>query len=128
MSSEAEIQARIRLAVGALPGVRLFRNNRGRAWMGKLIGQVGSTVTLAQPRHVEFGLVDGASDLIGLTAITITPEMVGQRVAIFTAGEVKRPGEPVPEHQRNFLNFVQQFGGRAAVLRSPADALELVKP
>ena len=64
MSSEAEIQARIRLAVGALPGVRLFRNNRGRAWMGKLIGQVGSTVTLAQPRHVEFGLVDGASDLI----------------------------------------------------------------
>lgn len=123
---ETALQANIRKAVGLLPHVRLFRNNRGVAWMGKLEDRKGGFVVLSNARPVEFGLTDGASDLIGLTQVVITPEMVGRTVAVFTAAEVKRPKVTVPEHQRHFLNFVTGFGGRAGVVRSPDDALALV--
>jgi hypothetical protein len=123
---ETSIQADIRLAQGLLPHVRLFRNNRGVAWMGKIVSRIGRTVTLENARPVEFGLTDGASDLIGLAQIVITPEMVGRRIAVFMAQEVKRPGAPVPEHQERFINFVSWFGGIAGIVRSPGDALSMV--
>jgi hypothetical protein len=123
---EAVIQAEIRKAVGLLPRVRFWRNNRGVAWMGKVVERTGSVIVLQGGRPVEFGLTDGASDLIGLTQVTVTPDMVGQTLAVFTAAEVKRPGETVPDHQRNFVSFVQKFGGIADVVRSPEDAVRLV--
>jgi hypothetical protein len=76
-NAETDIQQRIRLAVGTRSDLRLFRNNTG---------------TLPDPRTgrpVQFGLARGSADLIGWRTITITPEMVGQRVAIFTSIEVK---------------------------------------
>lgn len=127
-ASEAQIQADIRLAVGKhARHARLFRNNRGLFWAGKVIDRTETTVTLAFPRQVEAGLVNGASDLIGATQVTITPDMVGQTVAIFTAGEVKRPRVAVPSHQQQFVDFIREFGGFAEVIRSPADALRLVR-
>ena len=125
--TEGEIQSDIRRAVGLLPHVRLFRNNRGRAWMGKVISRHDGLVTLANARLVEFGLTNGASDLIGLTQIHITAEWLGRTLAVFTAGEVKRPGEGVPEHQQQFVDFVRGFGGLADVVRSPGDALRLMR-
>lgn len=125
--TEAEIQSDIRRAVGLLPHTRLFRNNRGKAWMGKVISRQDGLVTLTNARHVEFGLTNGASDLIGLTQIQVTPEWVGRVLAVFTAGEVKRRGERVPEHQQQFVDFVRAFGGLADVVRSPDDALRLVR-
>lgn len=123
---ENVIQADIRKATGLMPRVRLFRNNRGVAWMGKIIERVGATIVLENARPVEFGLIDGASDLIGLVQVTITPEMVGQTLAVFTAAEVKKPGVTVPEHQQKFVDFVNRFGGIAGVVRSPDDAVRLV--
>ena len=78
-ASETDLQQRIRLALGTRPDLRLFRNNTG---------------TLPDPRTgrpVQFGLARGSADLIGYRTVTITPEMVGQRVAIFTSLEVKTP-------------------------------------
>lgn len=123
---EADIQADIRLALGRMPFVRLFRNNRGLAWMGKVVERYGSTVVIANARPVEFGLTDGASDLLGLTRVTVTPDMVGQTLAVFTAAEVKRPKVAVPDHQQKFIDFVNGFGGIAGVVRSPDDAVALV--
>lgn len=123
---ESDIQADIRLALGRLRHTRIFRNNRGVAWMGRVVERTRATIVLANPRPVEFGLNDGASDLIGLTQITITPDMVGQTVAVFTAGEVKRPRADVPDHQQRFIDFVRGFGGIAGVVRSPDDAVALV--
>lgn len=123
---EGVIQADIRKATGLMPRVRLFRNNRGVAWMGKIIERVGATIVLENARPVEFGLTDGASDLIGLVQVTITPAMVGQTLAVFTAAEVKRPRVDVPEHQQRFVDFVNRFGGIAGVVRSPGDAVKLV--
>jgi hypothetical protein len=126
--SESELQARIRLAIGRAPHARLFRNNRGLFWAGKVLCSSDTTVTLLHPRRQECGLVQGASDLVGWTTIEITPSMVGQRVAVFTAGEVKPEKRPHFEvGQREFLAAVAAAGGLSAVLRSEDDARRLVR-
>jgi len=101
--------------------------------MGEVIKRAGLVITLQRgdvliknARLVEFGLTDGASDLIGLRSIVVTPDMVGQKLAVFTALEVKTPAGRVEPEQRNFIEFVQRFGGIAGVVRSPDDALRLV--
>jgi len=109
---EHEIQQRIRLACGRGP-VRLWRNNTGA-----LVDQQG--------RFVRFGLCKGSSDLIGLRALEITPELVGQRIAQFIALEVKTAQGVLSPEQRAFLRLVQQLGGVAAVCRSVEEAEQLL--
>ena len=110
--SEHEIQQRIRLACGR-GAVRLWRNNTGA-----LVDQQG--------RFVRFGLCKGSSDLIGLRALEITPELVGQRLAQFVALEVKTPQGVLSSEQRAFLRLVQELGGVAAVCRSAEEAEQLL--
>jgi hypothetical protein len=109
---EHEIQQRIRLACGRGP-VRLWRNNTGA-----LVDQQG--------RFVRFGLCKGSSDLIGLRALEITPELVGQRIAQFIALEVKTAQGVLSPEQRAFLRLVQQLGGVAAICRSVEEAEQLL--
>jgi len=122
--SEAATKADIRLALGREPGLRLFNNPVGNGWMGKLVAETKSTVTLAAPRRVAFGLLPGSSDLIGFRSVTITPDMVGQKVAIFAALEIKVPGghHPVTDDQRRFIAAIEAAGGIAGVARSPEQA------
>jgi hypothetical protein len=70
---------------------------------------------------VRYGLCKGSSDLIGWRSTTITPEMVGQQLAVFTAIEVKDRGTPTPE-QLHFIAQVQAAGGLAGVARSVDEA------
>ena len=111
---ETTIQQQIRLALGTRSDLRLFRNNTG---------------TLPDPRTgrpVQFGLARGSADLIGLRTVTITPDMVGQQVAVFTSIEVKTPkGRPTAE-QQNWLHMVRRAGGIAGIARSVRDANEIV--
>lgn len=87
-----------------IPGVRVFRNNVGQA-----IQEDG--------RRIRYGLHRGSSDLIGWTSVTITPEMVGHKVAVFTAVEVKTAtGQPTQE-QTNFIEQVRAAGGIAGIAR-----------
>lgn len=113
-NQETDLQQRIRLAVGLLPDVRLWRNNSGK---------------LPDPRTgrwVQFGVASpGGSDLIGYKAITITPDMVGQKVAVFTALEVKTAtGRATPE-QRRFIEHIRSAGGISGIVRSTNDALRI---
>ena len=110
--SEHEIQQRIRLACGR-GTVRLWRNNTGA-----LLDQQG--------RYVRFGLCKGSSDLIGLRALEITPELVGQRLAQFVALEIKTAQGVLSPVQRAFLRLVQELGGVAAVCRSVEEAEQLL--
>lgn len=71
---------------------------------------------------IEYGLCKGSADLIGWKSIEVTPEMVGQRLAIFTAIEIKRPEQSyTSEEQSNFLKSVQDSGGIALIAKSPKD-------
>ena len=124
--SEARLQADIRIAAGRVPHSRVFRNNRGLFWAGKPVQRDAASVTLLHPRQVECGLADGAGDLIGITQVVITHDMVGKTIDVFTSGEVKQPGVAVPERQDRRRTFVDGFGGRAAIIRSCADGLWLI--
>ena len=114
-NAETDIQQRIRLAVGSRSDLRLFRNNTG---------------TLPDPRTgrpVQFGLARGSADLIGWRTITITPEMVGQRVAIFTSIEVKTTTGHLTPAQQVWMGTVRTAGGIAGVARSVRDAEEILR-
>lgn len=60
---------------------------------------------------------DGASDLIGFKSVIVTPDMVGKRVAIFTAIESKTDEGRLEKDQLDFLKAVEGYGGIAAVAR-----------
>ena len=114
--SETDLQQRIRLALGTRPDLRLFRNNTG---------------TLPDPRTgrpVQFGLARGSADLIGYRTVTITPDMVGQQVAVFTSLEVKTPTGRVRPEQTNWLHTIKRAGGIAAIVRSVDDARDAIDP
>jgi hypothetical protein len=110
---ETVIQQNIRLALGKLPSVRMFRNNVGQA-----ITQDG--------RPIQFGLCKGSSDLIGWKSITVTPEMVGQKVAVFTAIECKAGRNKPTQQQRAFISRVLTDGGIAGVAYSVEDAEAII--
>ncbi|NDG01274.1 MAG: VRR-NUC domain-containing protein [Synechococcaceae bacterium WBB_32_011] len=109
--SEQRIQQEIRLAVSH-GATKLFRNNTG-------------TLRDANGRPVQFGLCKGSADLIGWTTRTITPEMVGTQVAVFTSIEVKTPTGRLRPEQKQWLDVVQAAGGIAGVARSVDEALRI---
>jgi hypothetical protein len=74
---------------------------------------------------VRYGLQPGSSDLIGWRTVTITPDMVGKQVAVFTSIEVKTPTGRVKPEQQQWLDAVQAAGGIAGVARSVEDALRI---
>lgn len=109
--SEAAVQNNVRLEA-AHEGCRLMRNNVG-------------VFTDKRGVPVRYGLANESkkmntkiksSDLIGINPVTITPEMVGLLVGIFTARECKPEGWQFSgtKHenaQLNFGNLINSLGG-----------------
>lgn len=135
---EGTVQRAIWLALASLS--RLFRINTGQAWMSNL-GPRGvqrltdGSVVIHAARPVALGLgmpngkpLVGASDLQGWTTVRITPEMVGGRVAVFTAIECKESsgGQRRPD-QVNFVDQIRIAGGIAGFASSSEEALSIVK-
>jgi len=114
-NAETDLQQRIRLALGTSPNLRIFRN------------QVGSLPDPRTGRPVQFGLARSSADLIGWRTVTVTPEMVGQRVAVFLSIEVKTSTGRLTPQQHNWLEAVRAAGGIAGVARSVSDALRIAK-
>lgn len=100
---EQDLSNAIRLAVGSLPYVRIWRNNVG-------------TMRDSRGIPVTFGLAIGSADLIGIVA----PH--GRLLSI----EVKRPGGRVTPEQEHWIEIVRAFGGVAGIARSVDDAMALV--
>jgi len=112
LASEQQIQQHIRLACSQ-GNTRLFRNNTG-------------TLKDQNGRPVTFGLAKGSADLIGWRTVTVTPDMVGQQVAVFLSIEVKTATGRLRPEQQQWLDTVQAAGGIAGVARSVEDALRIV--
>lgn len=134
MATEKNIMDRIALKVGSLDGVRVFRQNTGMGWVGHsmTISRDGmhqlrrGQMVLSAPRPLHAGLVKGSSDLIGWTEVEITPEMVGKKVAVFTAIEVKNEDGRPTNDQKIFLANVKAAGGFAGVARNENEALSII--
>ena len=125
---EAPTQQRIRLAA-AEDGVQLLRQNSG-ALFDK------------QGRMVRFGLANESpamnktyksGDLVGITPIVVTQDMVGMTLGIFTSVECKRTGwtykgDAHEIAQSRWAYWVKQHGGLAGFASSVASARQIWTP
>ena len=90
--------------------VRLWRNN---------IGQLQDR----EQNWIRYGIANpGGSDLIGFKTITVTEEMVGTKLAVFVAIEVKSASGTVTKHQQDFVDNVKSRGGIAGIARTVKEA------
>lgn len=91
--------------------VKLFRNNVGLAVYEKN----------GRKWSVKYGLCEGSSDLVGFTKITITPEMVGREISVFTCCEVKAEKGTKRQIQIKFIDFVKNNGGISCFAKNIKD-------
>jgi len=132
---ETNIVRKIMLAIGINPNIRIFRNNTGSAWIGasvkftkrQSVNVEAGDVLIKNARFFNAGLCVGSSDLIGIKSTEITPDMVGQKIAIFTAIEVKQPNGRTSKEQINFINMVNSLGGIAFIAHSDDEAKSFLK-
>lgn len=124
--SEAALQNAVRLEA-ARRGIYLWRNNNG---------------ALPDSRGVpiRFGLgndsakineVLKSSDLIGIMPVIIQPYHIGMRLGVFMSSELKEPNwrGPRNKHERaqeNWINLINQNGGRGGFVSSMDDFFKLL--
>lgn len=114
-------------------GARMFRNNSAQGWAGKSQRFSESSIVPVSPGDViirkanplHAGLCKGSSDTVGYKSITITPEMVGEKIAVFTAVEIKTGNLKPTEEQMNFISAVKEAGGRATVAWTVEEGLRV---
>lgn len=120
MASQETIERVTAQQEATISGHRLWRNNRGLFYT--MAGQ-----------KVRAGLeAGGSSDLIGYTTIEITPEMVGKKIAVFTAVEMKRktwkkPTSDTEKQQATFIEHVSKNGGIAFFCNDGKKYIEYLK-
>lgn len=103
--TERQLQEEIRLALGSVPGLVLWRNNVGEAMVDYGRGNI---------RPLVYGLAPGSADLIGCYR--------GRFVAL----EVKTPDGKQSAAQRRFQRCVERNGGVYLMPRSVKQAVEVV--
>ena len=111
--SETRQQSLIRIEA-AHKGISLFRNN-----VGALLDARGVPVRYGlanESKQMNERIKSG--DLVGIEELTITADMVGQKIGRFISVEVKKEGwaysdTPHEQAQRNWIHFVISKGGRA---------------
>lgn len=125
---ESAVASHIRL-LAAQSGIELWRNNNGA-----LPDEHG--------RWIRFGLCNDtkalsekvkSSDLIGITPVIITPEMVGHVVGTFTSvetkpsGWVQTPSDKTATAQSAFHDIVKRAGGYAGFAQSVEDFKRIIR-
>lgn len=103
--TERQLQEEIRLALGAVPGLVLWRNNVGQA----MVDYGGGNI-----RPLVYGLAPGSADLIGCYH------------GKFLAVEIKTPDGRQTKEQRTFQRCVERNGGVYLMPRSVKHAVALV--
>ena len=125
---ESSVQQRIRLKAAYL-GLHLWRNNNGACEdkTGRLIRYGLANESAALNKRIK------SSDLIGITPITITPDMVGKTIGVFTAVECKpsdwhlTPSDERGHAQAAFHTLVRDAGGLAGFVTCEEDLTALLQ-
>lgn len=108
-------------------GHRLFRNSVGSAYQGETHRLKNGDVIIKHPRLIQFGLQKGSGDLIGFTKKTITRDMVGHDVLIFTNVEAKTKNISTTKEQSSFHEFILKNGGISIIVKSITSEAEIEK-
>ncbi len=101
-----------------------FRTRLWRNSVGRLQDKRGTWIT--------YGLSVSSPDLIGYRVDLVTPDMVGRKIAVFCAVEVKKPGRDTtqPDHlrrQQQWIAAVVSDGGIGGIVRSEEEFIALLK-
>ena len=96
--------------------MRMFRTNSGMAWAGKAVKK--GDITLIKNARVFWGMPEGWPDLTGWETVVITPDMVGQKIAVFSVVEVKTGSTKLSKKQNQFKELILKMGGRFLELRT----------
>lgn len=123
VSQEIQIQAPHHACI-------LMRNNSGAAedLTGRIVRYGLGNVSKQHSTRIK------SSDLIGITKIVITPEMVGRTLGVFTAIEVKKEEwnenkklDKRETAQLNFINWVKAQGGFAGFANKVDKLFEILR-
>jgi len=110
MHKENKVQNDVRKLIGGRKDCRIFRNN-----VGGFKDNYGN--------FIRFGLMVGSGDQIGWQSITITPDMVGKKIARFLSIECKRAkGGKNEKEQKNWRMRVCLSGGIGIFAKSAESA------
>lgn len=120
--NETALGKRISLIASSL-GARIFRCNRGEAWIGKAvffskpakIEVYPGDVIIRGAKRFHAGLVNGNGDYIGYSS-------TGKFISV----ELKTDKGIVSDDQINFIDAVNSAGGIAGICRSEEDCFELL--
>jgi hypothetical protein len=131
---EHEIMNRIRIAISEYG--KYFRVNAGTGWTSNDIHKIfipgryplgAGDIILKNARPFTSGVPAGYTDISGVTTITVTPEMVGQKIGVATFLEIKTPGKKPTPDQVNFMGVMREAGCLVGVASSESEALKIVK-
>jgi hypothetical protein len=113
---------------GMFPDIKLFPNVRGNFWAGKPKSSTRNSVTLENPRRVECGLYDGASDILGSLTISVwSPSHDNVNIAVPLLIELKRPtGSRTSEAQKLWRDVGHSLGCISGVVKSAQDLKDLI--
>lgn len=124
---ESPVKQLVLKEINSTKHMRLFRNNVGTAYQGKVkINQRYRMAIIEKFRLIKFGLVEGSGDLIGWKTVEITPDMIGQNVAVFLSVETKRlTGGKKSQEQKIWADAVNNAGGIAVFINDPEQCKSL---
>jgi len=106
---EKEVMVRVLSALN--PSIdRMFRINSGLGWIGKVLKHTGEMIVLANPRPLHAAPA-GWPDLFGWKTVTITSDMVGRKIAVARAVEIKAGNDRLRDEQLKFRKMFESMGG-----------------
>ena len=132
--SESSVMKQVRLE--ATKHGRFIRVNVGTGWQGRKVTRImrHGTVTvepgdvvIKQARPFHAGPPAGTADLLGVTRVTITPEMVGKVIGVATAIETKAAKGKQRDEQKVCERVVKSQGGIYGIARCAGDVEVLLK-
>ena len=139
MATESTVMRRVwmELAQRRSAPATLFRSNSGKAWLsgaGPAQRLETGAVLVPAARPVGLGLclldgstVPGLGDLTGYTLVTVTPDMVGRVIPVFTGIETKASGGGRKrDNQIDFMRQLHRIGAIGGFAASVEQAHEII--
>lgn len=115
MKQETSIQNAALLEVGTDPDVMVWRNQTG---VFRAMDDPDRVIKVGNP---------GAPDILGVVAVTITPDMVGKTIGVAIAPEMKTGRGKQAENQGKWQRAFERRGGVYRLVRSPGELRDMVE-
>jgi len=106
---------------------RRFRINAGQGWIASpaetlhpsrpMTVRVYPGEVILHHARVFIGAPEGWPDLAGWDSVIITPEMIGNTIAVFAGDEAKTEHVKLSKVQKIFRDVILRMGGRYEVIR-----------